>query len=361
MAITTTTRPARVASPNWFYYVRSGLAHYTSRKILKAVLTIFFVSSLTFFIVRLMPGNPIDIYIQELQTNQGMSYTEARDQAASLFAIDFDKPLHLQYFEYLGNLTRGNLGSSFRSTGTPVTSIIFRFLPWTIFSVGTALMISFALGILVGITVAYRRNGVLDNLLSAIGSVVSSIPNYLIALLIILIFGVQTGWLPYTKMRGSMSPGIQVGLTPDFIGDIFYHAFMPMLVYVLTTVGHWMLLMKSSTIATLEEDYVTVARARGLKDGRIVTAYVGRNASLPLFTQLAISIGFVVGGSIVIESIFAYEGVGRLLFNSIQARDYPVMQGVFLIITIAVVASNLLADLLYSRLDPRIRVTGAEQ
>ena len=116
--------------------------------------------------------------------------------------------------------------------------------------------------------------------------------------------------------------------------------------------------MKSNTISTLEEDYVTVARARGLKDNRIVTAYVGRNAALPLFTQLAISIGFVVGGSIVIEQLIAYEGVGRLLFNSIQARDYPVMQGVFLIITIAVVSSNLLADLLYSRLDPRIRVGG---
>lgn len=357
MAITTAAPTAVPPRYLRFWPVQVVLSSYALRKLGKALFTIFFVTSLTFFIVRLMPGNPIDIYIQELQVTQGMSYDDARGQAASLFSIDLNRPVLLQYLDYLGNLTRGNLGSSFRSTGTPVTAIVFKFLPWTVFSVGTSLIISFSLGIMLGMVMAYRRNGVLDNLLSAFGSILSAVPNYLTAIILVLVLGVQTNWLPYAKMRGSLSPGIVVGITPDFIGDIFFHAFMPMLVYTLTTIGQWMLLMKSNTISTLEEDYVTVARARGLKDSRIVTAYVGRNAALPLFTQLAISIGFVVGGSIVIEQLFAYEGVGRLLFNSIQARDYPVMQGVFLIITIAVVGSNLLADLLYSRLDPRIRVS----
>ncbi len=352
------TPPLLLPSP--LNRARNLLTSYTFLKFIKALLTIFFVTSLTFFIVHLMPGNPIDVYIQDLQNQQGMSYSDARDQAASLFQLDFNQPMYLQYFEYLGNLLQGNLGLSFRSTGTPVSKIIFTFLPWTVFSVGTSLIISFTLGILLGMVVAYRRNGVLDNVLSAIASVLSAIPNYLIAIIVISLLGVQTGILPYTRMRGSLSPGIQVGFTADFIGDIFFHAFMPMLVYVLTTLGTWMLFMKSSTVSTLEEDYVTVARARGLKDARIATSYVGRNAALPLFTQLAISIGFVVGGSIVIEQLFAYEGVGKLLFSSIQARDYAVMQGVFLIITIAVVGSNLLADLLYSRLDPRIRVKGTE-
>ena len=332
-------------------------ANYPLRRLFKAIFTVFFVTSLTFFVVRLMPGNPVEIYIQELQINQGMSYAEARDQAASLFAIDLDRPFLLQYADYLGNLLRGNLGSSFRSTGTPVTASIAKFLPWTVFSVGTALMISFTVGILLGMVVAYRRGGVFDTLVSAIAALVSAIPNYLTAIIVILIFGVQTSLLPIAKMRGSMSPGMQAGLTPEFIGDVFFHAALPILVYVLTTVGAWTLLMKSSTTATLEEDYVTVARARGLTDGRITTAYVGRNAALPLFTQLAVSIGFVVGGSFLIEEYFVYQGVGLLLLQSIRARDYPVMQGVFLIITIAVIVSNLLADLLYSRLDPRIRVS----
>jgi peptide/nickel transport system permease protein len=340
--------------------VRAFFSNYAMQRLLKALGTIFFVTSLTFFIVRLMPGNPVEIYIQELQTNQGLSYTEARDQAASLFAIDLDRPMFLQYTDYLGNLLRGNLGSSFRSTGTPVTSSIAKFLPWTVFSVGVALMISFTLGIFLGMVVAYRRSGIMDTVVSTIASIVSAIPNYLIAIMVIIILGVQTSVLPIAKMRGSLSPNMQVGLTLEFIGDVFFHAALPMLVYVLTTIGNWMLLMKSSTTATLEEDYVTVARARGLSDGRITTAYVGRNAALPLFTQLAISIGFVVGGSFLIEEYFVYQGVGLLLLQSIRARDYPVMQGVFLIVTIAVIASNLLADLLYSRLDPRIRVTGNE-
>jgi peptide/nickel transport system permease protein len=133
---------------------------------------------------------------------------------------------------------------------------------------------------------------------------------------------------------------------------------MPVATYVLTTMGGWMLTMKSSTIATLDEDYVTAARARGLPDRRIMTAYVGRNAMLPLVTQLAISVGFIVGGSALIENIFVYQGIGKLLIDSINQRDYPVMQAVFLIITIAVILANFLTDLLYSWLDPRIRTSG---
>ena len=130
---------------------------------------------------------------------------------------------------------------------------------------------------------------------------------------------------------------------------------------MLTGIGAWMLLMKSSTLAALDEDYVTVARARGLSDRRIAIAYVGRNAILPLFAQLTIAVGFVVGGSFLVEPIFVYQGIGYILYRSIQQRDYPLMQGIFLMVTISVVFANLLADLLYSRLDPRIRTTGRER
>lgn len=325
------------------------------RRILKALATIFIVISLTFGLVRLMPGNPIETYTFELMSQYNMSYQEARDQAAALMDVNLDAPLYQQYFEYLGKLLQGDLGNSYRSKGTSVVSYIKQFLPWTVFSVGISLLISFTLGVTLGMLMAYRRESWIDHILSAIASLASAIPNYLIAIMLIVVFGVQLKWFNVTKMRGSLSPGMTPGFTWEFFADAFYHAALPITVYVLTTVGTWMLSMKSSTVQTLEEDYVTVARARGLSDGRIMTSYVGRNASLPLFTQLAISIGFVVGGSILIEQMFVYQGIGQQLFKAINARDYAVMQGIFLVITISVVVANLIADLLYGVLDPRIR------
>jgi peptide/nickel transport system permease protein len=161
-------------------------------------------------------------------------------------------------------------------------------------------------------------------------------------------------------MRGSLSSCQQVEFSLAFVKDALYHAILPITVYLITSVGHWMLLMKSSTISALEEDFVAAGRARGIPEWRIAILYVGRNAILPLFTQLTIAIGFVVGGSLLIEPIFSYEGIGTELWNAIQKRDYPVLQGIFLVVTISVVVANLIADLLYSRLDPRIRAGGGE-
>jgi peptide/nickel transport system permease protein len=252
-------------------------------------------------------------------------------------------------------LAHGDLGNPLLSKGTSVGDLIKAYLPWTLFSVGVGLLISFTLGVSFGMLMAYRREGFIDHGLTALGSILHSVPNYLMAIMIVVFLGVQLGLLPITQMRGAFSPGVTPAVSFDFARDALFHASLPIAVYVLSTIGSWMLIMKSSTMATLEEDYVTVARARGLKDGRITTAYVGRNAVLPLFTQLAIAAGFIVGGSLLVEPIFQYQGIGFLLRNSVNQRDYPVMQGIFLVITVSVVMANLLADLLYSRLDPRIR------
>jgi peptide/nickel transport system permease protein len=173
--------------------------------------------------------------------------------------------------------------------------------------------------------------------------------------------GVVLKWVPISLMRGSRSPGIEPGFTWEFISDIFIHLAVPGLVYVLATVGNWMLRMKSNTLSTLGEDYVTVARARGLPDSRIITSYVGRNASLPVVTSLAISLGVLMGGSILIENIFTYQGIGLLLLSAVNSRDYPLMQGVFIVTTIAVIVANFLADLLYGWLDPRTRIPGGNK
>jgi peptide/nickel transport system permease protein len=329
---------------------------YLFRKLLRALFTIFVVTTITFFLVRLLPGNPIEIYVNQLVVTYGMPLNEARDQAASLFAFDLDQPVYLQYFSYLGSLLRGNFGNSVLSPGTSVTSVIARFLPWTIFSVGLGLIISFVLGMLLGVLMAYRRESFLDHALTVVSSLISSIPDFLIGLLIVVWLGVQWKLVPIAAMRGAYSSGVQPGFNLTFFQDALFHAALPIATYVLTSIGFWMLSMKSSTVSTLGEDYVTVAKARGLRETRIASAYVGRNAALPLFTLLTIRIGFVVGGSILVEQIFEYGGIGRQLGQAIAQRDYTVMQGIFLIITFSVIFANFFADLLYGWLDPRIKL-----
>jgi len=334
--------------------------HPIARAFLKAALTIWVTTTITFFLIRLMPGSPVELKIDELiqSSNGSISYEDARAIASSLFAIDLNAPLHEQYLSFMWSLLHLDVGKSFLSSGTSVTSIILAVLPWTLFSVGTGLLLSFIVGIGLGLLAAYRRNSLLDRVVSTAGSVVSSVPNYLIAIMLILFLGVQTRLINFTAMRGAYSSGMQPGLYPAFIGDVLFHAALPITIYFLTQIGHWILSMRSATLAALEEDYVTAARARGLSDGRIRTAYVGRNAVLPLVTQLAISVGFIVGGAAIIEQIFAYQGVGLRLLDSVRQRDYPVIQGIVLLTTISVVVANLAADLLYSKLDPRIGRAG---
>jgi len=339
--------------------VRDVATHYLVRRIAKAIVTIWLVVTLTFFIIHLMPGNPIDAFISQQVAQFGVDYQTAKNMAASLFSLDLSRPLPLQYLDFMGGVIHGNLGKSLVNTGTPVTTEVVQYLPWTLFCAGVGLLISFTLGVLLGMVMAYRRESALDHVLSAIGSFLYSVPSFLLATLIIAFLGVQWRLIPFTDMRGSLSPGVRASLTPGFVVDLFYHGALPIAVYVLATIGGWMLTMKSSTISTLEEDYVAVARARGLPDRRIMSSYVGRNAILPVFTQLSISIGFLLGSSVAIELVLQYQGVGYLFFTALAQRDYTVIQAIFLILTISTILCNLLADLLYSRLDPRISAAGA--
>ncbi len=335
-------------------YLGMAWRHPVFRAVLKAVLTVLVATSITFVLIRLLPGNPIELRIDELTRDGSVTYEQALDQVSAIYPIDLDTPLPVQFLTYLWNVIRGDLGTSFLSVGVPVTSIILAVLPWTLFAVGTGLLLSFVVGIGLGLMAAYRRGSFFDQAVTGVGSVISSVPNYLIAILIVLVFGIQLRLLPITQMRGAYSPGIQPGFSFEFIGDVLFHAALPILVFFLTQIGDWILSMRNATLATLEEDYVVAARARGLTDARITTAYVGRNAALPLVTQFAISVGFVVGGAVLIEQVFLYQGVGLRLLRAVAQRDYSVMQGILLLVTVSVVVANLFADLLYSKLDPRI-------
>ncbi|HEX9118354.1 MAG TPA: ABC transporter permease [Anaerolineae bacterium] len=351
------TDPLRFSGPG---VARKVVSNYLLRRLVKAILTIWLVTTITFFVIRAMPGNAVDILIQDL-TMQGMSPDDARNQAATLLNLDLNRPVGEQYLHYLVNVTHGDLGRSYKSQGLTVSSIIGQVLPWTLFSVGLSLLITFVIGISLGTIMAYKRDTWIDHLLSNLAATLDAVSPYIIGLLAMLMLGIIWKIVPITEMRGAFSSGMQPGFTLVFFLDVLKHLRVLLLVYVLSSVGSWMLQMKSNTVSTLGEDYVTVARARGLTDGRILTAYVGRNATLPLFTRLAISIGFIVGGSILLESLFTYRGIGFQLARAIADRDYPVMQGIFVIITVAVVVANLISDYVYGWLDPRVRIVGGGQ
>ncbi len=329
---------------------------YILRKFIRSLFIVWAAITATFVLIHMMPSNPIELYVNQLVMQQGITYEEAKDQAATLFSIDLKKPMSLQYIEFLQKVIKGDFGTSVLSPGTPVADIIKEYLPWTVFSIGTGLLISFTLGILLGMLAAYRRDTVVDQLLTLYASIFSAVPNYLVAIIILVLFGVQWGVMPIAKLRGVLSPGVKPALSWVFVKDALFHGSFPIIVIVLTWTASWLLIMRSSTWSTLEEDYVNVARAKGLTDGRIMTAYVGRNATLPLFARFALAIGLIVGGSVLIEQITQYRGVGYTLLQAVNRRDYSLMQGIFLILTFSVIFANFFADLLYGWIDPRIKV-----
>jgi peptide/nickel transport system permease protein len=333
---------------------------YVLRRIGKSLITLYLVVSLSFFLLRYMPGDPIQAYIQNLMVTQGLSFDDAQAQATSLLSFSPQAPIYSQYLQYVGNLLHGDLGQSIASPGTTVSGAVFHYLPWTLFSAGLGTLIAFGLGVMLGIVTAYRRGGVLDHLITNVSSLLHAVPNYILAMLILVVLGVRFALFDITSMRGTLTPGVRVGFTPEFFGDVLYHAGLPVLVYALTGIGSWVLVMKSSTVQVLDEDFVTVAKARGLRSGRIRLRFVGRNAILPLFSQFALAIGTAVGGSVVIEQLFQYRGAGFYLFDSLTKRDYTLTQGFILTVTVSVILANLGADLLLSRVDPRIRATGSE-
>lgn len=320
------------------------------RRTINLVLTIVISVSVTFFIVRIMPGNPIDTLIQEYLI-EGYSYREALTAVHAIIGYMPDQPLHIQYIDYWKAILRGDLGRSV-SLATPVAQILGFAIPWTVFIVSISLLLSFALGVVLGVYAAYRRGSLFDHSISVFASISRSIPPYIIGVMFVVFLAIQLRLFP---AYGPYGGGITPGFTLQFIGSVLYHAALPVITYVVTTFGGWMLAMKSNTVSVLGEYYVVAAKARGLPERRISLTYVGRNAILPLFTRFAISIGHMFGGVVFVETIFSYPGIGSYLSYALGVRDWTLMTGCFLLITIAVVVSNFVADLLYSRLDPRIR------
>lgn len=323
-----------------------------AKRTLKAVLTIYVAITLTFFLVRAMPANPIDRAMQEYR-RQGIPEDQARQMVASVFAMfDISKPIQEQYMLYISGLLRGDLGRSIYYLNVPVIEIVGEAVAWTVYLLSLSLTVSFLLGIGIGIAMAYFRGSAFDSIMTGVCTFCNAIPNYILALFLLFYLSFAAGWFP---SRGAYDVWVRPGLTWEFISSVLHHSVLPFLAYVVTGFGGWSLAMRGSTLSVLGEDYVVAAEARGLSKRRVMLSYVGRTAILPLFTSFTIALGFIFGGSTLIETNFTYPGIGWYLLISINRRDYVLMQGFFLIITVAVVLSNFLTDALYGMLDPRIK------
>ncbi len=322
------------------------------KRVLVAIVTVFIITTLTFFIVRQTPGDVLQTWAMDLVTTSGMSYEGALAFVKSMYGYDPDQPLLDQYLDYLSGLLRGDLGQSFIYR-VSVNEVLAKALPWTLFVTSISLFLSFTIGMLLGMTIAWKRRTILDPIVTAYASFTGATPDYITALILLIIFAINLRIFP---LKGAYDAMLTPGFNWPFIKSVLMHAALPITAYTFESAAGWALAMKGSAVSVLGEDYIMAARARGLKESRIMIRYMGRNALLPMISGLAIAMGSMVGGSILIETIFSYPGVGWFFGEALTKRDFGMMQGLFLFLATAIIFANLAADLLYSKLDPRIKL-----
>ncbi len=306
---------------------------------------VLLVLSLNFFLPRAMPGSPLSYLAGE---DVGMLSVEARQEIMSRYGLD--RSLIRQFFLFLGNTLKGDLGHSYQR-GRPVAEIIRERLPWTILLTSSALIIQTALGVTLGARAAWSRGEPLDFSLMSGFMLFRSMPSFWVAMTLVAIFGSGLGWFP---LFGAYKPW--AGLSGwAHVVDVIRHLVLPVTSLVLLGAAETFMTMRYSMLGVLGEDYITVARAKGITESSLLYRHAGRNALLPVATVFMLSLGFAVSGATVIETIFAYPGLGRLMFEAVLSRDYPLLQASFMVITVAVIAANIMADALYVFLDPRVR------
>jgi len=313
------------------------------------LLTLWAALTLNFLLPRMMPGNPA---IAMMAKFHGRLTGQALKALEVIFGVNSHQSLASQYVQYLGDIMTGRFGTSLFFFPEPVSQVILNAVPWTLGLVGITTILAFGLGTAIGIAGAWRRGGMLDSVLPPVFVITSAIPFFWIGMMLILVFAVRLHWLPTAF---GYDPTMTPGLSGQFIANVGQHALLPALTLLITTIGLWILTMRNNMITTLAEDYVRMARAKGLTSRRIMYDYAARNAILPNLTGFAMSLGFVLGGAILIEYVFSYPGLGYMLLQAVENEDYPLMQALFLLITVAVLVAILLADIATALLDPRTR------
>lgn len=328
------------------------------RRCVQSAVTALAAVSIAFFLTHALPGGPMDHLraVLRQQSAGGASAAQVNAIVEAYTNIRPDEPLYIQYVDYMIALFQADLGRSI-FYNRPVLDILASVLPWTLFVMGNGILFTFVIGISLGTIQAYYEGSRLDKSATALFVALNSVPYYIAGLVFIYFFGYILGWFP---VNARVDPAV----TPDqpfvFMQSALYHAILPIASIVITGIGGWSVTMRGNSISILGENYMRVGQLRGLPRSRLALEYIGRNAVLPLYTSLMIAIGFVFGGSVILERIFVYPGVGYYMIEAINTRDYQLMMGAFLIITLAVVVGVFVADITYGVIDPRIQQGGEE-
>lgn len=314
-------------------------------KIGQYALVLWIAMTLNFFLPRFMPGNPL-----ALLAGEEVNLLTSAQRQELMAKVGLDQPLPVQYLRYMENVVRGDFGYSYQKN-KPITTILLDRLPWTLLLTGTSLVISTIIGVTLGAMAAWKRGGQRD--MSLLGGFIflESLPAFWVGMLLVALFAVH--WQIFPTF-GAMTPWVT--MTPDErLLDILHHLALPLTTLTIVSVSGTFIVARYSMLAVLGDEYIIVARAKGLKERSILFTHALRNALLPIATVFTLNLAFAVGGATVVETVFSYPGVGRLIYEAVLNRDYPVLQASFLMITIVVVAANILADVVYPLLDPRVR------
>ncbi len=323
--------------------------NYYLRRTIRIPITVLAVVTLTFGLIRLLPGGPFtQLRVQLLQQGVPAEQVDARIEA--LQNIRPDAPLWQQYLDYLVGVLQLDLGESI-SLGTPVIEVIARALPWTVFLVVTSTVLMFVIGVLLGAIQAYWEGSTFDTVFSGGSIFLMAVPYYIFAVIGLFFLAYQFRLFP---TGNAVARTVETGFTLEYFINVLHHAALPIIAFTIGGIGSTALNMRGNSIQVLGEEYVEVARLRGLADSRIATRYVAQNAILPMYTGLLLLIGFRLGGTVVLEEIFSYPGLGYYLIEAVNANDYPLMMGCFLVITVTLVVAVYIADLTYGLIDPRI-------
>lgn len=313
-------------------------------RLAQLVFVLWAVATILFLMFRLMPGNPLAAYIDP-------TFTEEQ-QAILMAKFGLDRPLWEQYFIYLWNLVQGELGDSFFNR-QPVFERVLSLLPNTLILTFSSLIIAYAFGIVTGSWLAWRRGSAVEKAAIPFILTTRAMPEFWLGMVLLAIFSFSLGWFP---AGGTRSPGTEYAGYLDLYtsADFLAHLVLPAATLVIYSQGLPLLLMRSNMLDVMREDFVTMARIKGLSNWTVVVRHAARNALLPVMTSFAIAVGYQIQGNVVVESVFSWPGLGRELVQAVSAADYPLAQGAFLMIAVVVVLMNLLADMLYGLLDPRV-------
>ncbi|MDI6810764.1 MAG: ABC transporter permease [archaeon] len=319
-------------------------------KIVNYGIIIFVILSFNFFLPRIMPGDPFAFLTGEPTMDMPI-VLDPEMKAKLLTYYGLDKPLLEQYTDYIANFLHGNLGWSIYYNA-PVWEVLKGSLKWTLLLVGISTVVYITAGIILGAVSAWKKGKKMDAGLLTLILSISSFPSFFLGMLFIIIFGVNLQLFP---ISGARTPFMEYSALSEEIVDIVHHLILPAVTLILTSIGGIFLITRNSMLNVLDEDYILSARAKGLGEGYIMRRHALKNALLPISTLIALIAGFMITGTILVETVFAYPGVGRLLYDAVLVRDYPLLQGAFLIITLIIIAANFVADMIYVYLDPRVK------